>query len=772
MAQTASAEQVVVYGPLSASGVGLPPGMVAAQVQILSADKIEALHGSTLLDSLEARVAGVSLNDTQGNGTVQNVRYHGFEASPLQGNAQGLAVYQNGMRLNEAFGDTVNWDAIPSTAIQRMDVWSSNPVFGLNALGGAVNLIMKDGFRWQGATASVQGGNDGQAMGGLQYGVNDGRFSLYAALEGVTDGGYRLHSASNVGRLYLDAGWRAGESEIHIAASGAQSALGVVGPTPAELIQQAPSSTYTWPQKTDNRIGSLSAHGKTALADHWQVEASGYVRDFRQHHIDGNDADFESCSARSSFGGDICLEDDAFGTPPGGKTMAFRDQFVIVNAAGQHFPFTGGVTYGTVDRTFTDTTTEGGALQITSDSALFDFPNYLTFGATIDHSNIGFRSNSTLARIYPDLRVDLDAGLPGSGNIVHTLGDLGYAPVDLDGAVDYYGLYGVDALNLTGALTLTVGFRTNIADTETRDRSGTAPELNGTHRYTRINPLAGATYAITSEISVFGGYSEANRAPTLLELDCASETQPCLLEGALVADPPLKQVVSHTYEAGLRGGAEWRGGRFNWSVNFFRNHSDNDIVALASTIQGRGFFTNVPATQRQGIDATVQFEAEHWSAYASYSYLDAKYKFTGALASPNNPFADDDGDIFVTPGKHIPLNPAHHFRLGGDIEILPGVSVGSDVVIVGSQYYAGDDANQNPKLPAYWVLNLRGSYQFNDTWEAFAMINNVFDRHDATYATFFDPEGTSGLLNPPLADPRTLTLEQPISFQVGLTVKL
>jgi len=475
MAQTSATEQVVVYGPLSGSGVGLQPGMVAAQVQSLSSAQIEVLHGTTLLDSLDARVAGVSLSDTQGNAIFQNVRYHGFEASPLQGNAQGLAVYQNGIRLNEAFGDTVNWDAIPSAAIDRTDVWSSNPVFGLNALGGAVNLIMKDGFRWQGATASVQGGAYGQSMAVLQYGNNDGRFGFYGALEGITDGGWRHHSASDLGRLYFDAGWRSGTSEVHLVASGAQSVLGVVGPTPIELIQQASPSVYTWPQKTNNRVGALALRGKTELAPNWQAEASGYVRDFRQRHLDGNDADFERCSSRSSFGGAICLEDDAFGTPSGGKTTAFRDQFVIVNGAGQTFPFASGVTYGTVDRTFTDATTEGATFQITSDQALFGVSNYLTFGASIDHSDIDFRSNSTLERIYPDLRVDLDATLPGSGNIVRTQGNLGYAPVDLSGTVNYYGLYGVDAVNLTEALTLTLGFRVNIANIDTQDNTGWHP---------------------------------------------------------------------------------------------------------------------------------------------------------------------------------------------------------------------------------------------------------------------------------------------------------
>jgi len=65
------------------------------------------------------------------------------KASPLQGVAQGVAFYQNGVRVNEAFGDTVNWDAVPQVAIARMDVWSSNPVLGLNALGGAVNAAAR-----------------------------------------------------------------------------------------------------------------------------------------------------------------------------------------------------------------------------------------------------------------------------------------------------------------------------------------------------------------------------------------------------------------------------------------------------------------------------------------------------------------------------------------------------------------------------------------------------------------------------------------------------
>ena len=47
-----------------------------------------------------------------------------------------------------------------------------------------------------------------------------------------------------------------------------------------------------------------------------------------------------------------------------------------------------------------------------------------------------------------------------------------------------------------------------------------------------------------------------------------------------------------------------------------------------------------------------------------------------------------------------------------------------------------------------------------------------FNNHSATYGTYFETDDTAGLLNPALTDPRTLTLQQPITFQLGLKLKL
>jgi iron complex outermembrane recepter protein len=774
MAAGESTEHVVVYGTLPDSDIGQDPGKVPGELQSFSADQISAQHGATVLDALGSQTAGVSLSDSQGNTMFQDLRFHGFEASPLQGVAQGVAVYQNGVRLNEAFGDTVNWDAIPETAIARMDVWSSNPVFGLNALGGSVNLVMKNGFTWQGTALSGQGGTYGHGMGTAQYGFESGNMSFYAAAEGVTDSGWRLHSPSGLARLYTDTGGRLGASELHFVATASLSDLGVVGPTPIELVQQASDAVYTYPQTTHNLIGSLALNDKTRLSDNWELEASVYVRALRQRHVDGNDGDFESCSSRSSFGGDLCLQDDAFGTPPGGKTVAFRNQFVIMNPAGQVFPFDNAISYGTIDRTFTDTATQGATLQVTSNQSLFGLTNYFTAGGSIDHSAIGFQSNSTLGREFPNLDVAVDATVPGAGNIVHTLGNLGYAPVNLGATTNYYGLYAVDALDLTDALTITAGLRINAADISGRDRSGAASELTGSHGYGHVNPLAGLTYKFDDAISLFGGYSEANRAPTPLELDCASQTQPCLLENSLVADPSLAQVVSHTYQAGVRGSLAGLLGddHLNWSATFFRTDSDNDIIALASTIQGRGYYTNVPLTRRQGVDLTTDYQGQGWSAYLNYSYLDATYQFTGTLASPNNPNSDANGNVLVTPGNHIPISPANTIKAGADVTMMDGLSLGGEVAFTGSQYFDGDPSNLNSKLPGYVVINLRAAYDITPEWQVFGLVDNVLDNHSASYGTYFETDDTAGLLNPALTDPRTLTLNQPITFQLGLKLKL
>jgi len=235
---------------------------VPGTVQTLTAPDFTRTESPLVTDTLFQRIPGVTLSDPNGNSGAQELSYRGFFASPVQGTPQGVAVYMSGIRFNESFGDTVNWDLIPTNAIDHSDLWTNNPVFGLNALGGALNLTMKNGFTYQGFEGELQGGSYGHFTGDAQYGVQIGDYSGYFAAQGLRDGGWRFQSPADITRLYADFGWKSYGVELHLVASGALSSFGVAAATPIQLLDQNFRSIFTTPQTTDNKMGLMALNGK------------------------------------------------------------------------------------------------------------------------------------------------------------------------------------------------------------------------------------------------------------------------------------------------------------------------------------------------------------------------------------------------------------------------------------------------------------------------------------------------------------------------------
>ena len=173
-----------------------------------------------IADALQQNVPAININEVTGNPFQPNVEFRGFVGSPVAGTPQGLAVYQNGVRINEAFGDTVNWDLIPTTAIRSVAVVTNNPAFGLNALGGAVTVQMKDGFGYQGAEINTMGGSYDRLQSSAQWGKQVDKFAVYGALEGLHDDGFRNFSPSDIRRFYGDVGYRSDEQPNSISTWG------------------------------------------------------------------------------------------------------------------------------------------------------------------------------------------------------------------------------------------------------------------------------------------------------------------------------------------------------------------------------------------------------------------------------------------------------------------------------------------------------------------------------------------------------------------------
>ena len=168
-----------------------------------------------LLQSLTRSLPFTSLENQSGNPFQQDFNYRGFVASPVPGTPQGIAVYQNGVRINEAYGDVVNWAFLPEVAINKLTLQPNNPVFGLNAIGGAVSIDMKNGFNYHGTQFDALSGMYGRLTGTVQSGIQNGNLSIYAAADATNDRGWRDHSSSSyLRRMYTDLGAKGEQSRV------------------------------------------------------------------------------------------------------------------------------------------------------------------------------------------------------------------------------------------------------------------------------------------------------------------------------------------------------------------------------------------------------------------------------------------------------------------------------------------------------------------------------------------------------------------------------
>ena len=742
-AATLPTVESVATSPLPAGGV--PRDRVPGNPRSLSAADLAREGRPDLVDTLVRLSAGITVNDTQGNAFAPDVSYRGFTASPLVGTPQGLAVYQNGVRINEAFGDTVNWDLIPSNAIRSVDLIGSNPVFGLNAIGGALALRMKTGFDSPGARVDVSGGSFGRAAVGLEYGKQVGNVAAYLAMEGLSDDGWRNASPSRLRRLYGDIGARGERATLNLSIGAGSNALGGNGPAPVQLLSGDRRNVFTYPDRTYNRMVTLQARGTYELAEAWSLEANAYVRSFRQRTLNADIAEAEGCDD-PGLAGLLCTDAGQPLQTRGGGTVGAD--------------LLGDAPAGAVNRTATNSLGTGGAAQIVSTEPLLGRPARVVFGASYDHAGTDFSGSTEFGSVTADRTV------AGSGLILDTPGS-GIQPVQLKTTTATWGLFGTGTWALTPRLAATLGGRFNTAQVQLRDRIGTA--LDGDHRFARFNPQAGLTFRVLDRVTAYAGYAEANRAPTPAELACADPLRPCTLGAFFLSDPALKQVVSRTVEAGLRGTLppNWLGGRTTWNLGLFRTGLTDDILLVQSPIQGRGYFQNSGDTRRQGIEAGIGWRDERLALALDYALIDATFRTAQRLPSPNNPFADADGAIPVQAGDRIPGIPRQRLRLDAEWRATEAWRIGGSVVVNGSQYLRGDEANLLKPVAAYATVNLRTSIQIAPGVEAYGLVRNLLDQKSSSFGTLYNLE-TASALNLGLTDPRTLTPNLPRAVYAGM----
>jgi outer membrane receptor protein involved in Fe transport len=701
-----------------------------------------------LQQALEDQAQGVHMLDASGNPFQRDVFYRGFEASALQGTPQGLAVYVNGVRFNDPFGDTVNWDLIPDIAIDQVNLVGANPVFGLNALGGALSVQLKDGFSYHGGELDAFGGSFGQIGGTLQYGKQSGNTAAYVAASGLHENGWRDLQSTGLKQFYGDIGWRSGAAELHLNVDLAQTTLNAPGSVPVQLLAVDRQAQFTGPSAIDNDYGCVILSGNYDVTDATSLQGLVYYDNLQQRFVNGAGSPISPCADSTPF---LC-ENSGAGS-------------VATNLAGNPIPaFLGqNGAYASLTQQTTNTNGYGASVQVTNRSEVLGHPNQLVAGLSFDGAQTIFSANTSVGTLNV-----LNSVFVGPGTVID-LADGSIAPLR-DAITDgYYGVFLTDTLNLTPALSVNLASRFNSAQIGIKTLTGTS--LTGAHAYNRVNPAAGLTYKLLPSVTLYGGYSESNRAPTPAELTCSDPSAPCSLANFFTGDLSLKQVVAHTFEIGVRGqfGVD-HDARLDWNVGLYRSNLSNDIVFAQSTIVGTGFFQNVGATRRQGVDAGLRFTSQRWTAWADYSFTDATFQSNFVESSPNNPAADANGNIMVRVGDRLPGIPAHQLKLGMQYKVTDRWTVGATAIAASGWYLFGDEANLTKQLPGYFLLNLNTSYQVTKALRLFALVQNALNATYYSYGTFSPVTSVPIAQVPNATNTRAYNIAAPLAAFAGVNV--
>lgn len=766
-------EQIIVVGVVP-SGAGIDKDKIPFPIQTAGAAAFENTNALSLADFMRQNFASISLNDAQNNPLQADLQYRGFTASPLLGLAQGLAVYQNGARINEPLGDTVNWDLLPQSAIDGITLsGGANPLFGLNSLGGSLVVTMKDGFSYQGTEVEVSTGSFGRRTTSMETGGNDGSLAYYANLDYFEEDGWRDYSASDALNFYGSIGWQSELTQVGLNYQYTDSKLIGNGASPVELLQLDRAALFTGPDITANDMQMLSLDFSHAVSASTSFRGNLYYRRNKTRSFNGDLSEFAVCTLQNGATLLEGLEEDALEEIGLDDDDVCDGQFADTDALEDFLNMTAAQFFPVVDFNLEDFADDLSGSGVLSDDAinnlssrrqesqgidfqwtlhpqLFGVDNQLIAGGAWYRGESGFDALLELAEIDPVTR--LTTGL-GTGTYVDT------AATNIDTVTESSSLYFTNAMDLTTAVTLTVSARANNTNVKLRDRSGERPELNGSHDYFRFNPSIGLTWQLHSEHNLYASYSESSRAPTPIELACnegvfdlavayavaAGEDADdvdfeCRLPNAFLADPPLDAVVAKSIELGARGFL----GDTSYSLGLFSTANHDDIL-FQTTGRSTGLFANVDKTRRRGVEASLagQWQALRW--LAGYSYIDAIFADDFQALSPNHRFADDDGEINVRRGDRIPGIPRNQFKLSTDYAVREGFSIGLDLVSNSDQMIRGDESNQLDSVSGYTVVNLRARYVYSEQLEIFAKVDNLLDREFETFGLLGENPGEADL---------------------------
>jgi outer membrane receptor protein involved in Fe transport len=741
---------IVVTAPTPLSDSGSTP-----DTQRATAEDIAASGALDLSEYLNRRLGSVYLNATQNNPLQPDINYRGFTASPLLGTPQGLSVYLDGVRQNQAFGDIVSWDLIPREAIASVAlVPASDPLFGRNTLGGALSVRTKSGRDAPGVALDVNGGSFGRRRIAGEVGGVHGGLDYYATTNHFEENGWRDYSPSNADQAFARVGWTSGPTTMSLTGSFADTDLNGNGLQEQRLLAADRDSVYTQPDNTRNRAYATTLTARHELSDRVAIVGNAYYRHIRTATFNGDindDALGESLYQPSAAEQQALAIDGFSGFPTAGETQGntpFPKWRCIANILLNDEP--NEKCNGLANRSSTRSHNYGGSLELHVSAPISGFENRFVLGGNWQADRAHFRQTSQFGYLDAN-RGGITVDGPGAfADGTQNSENAFDARVDLAGRTYGTSLFATDTLALTPRLNLAVSVRYDRTVIDNRDRltpGGGPGSLDGNPHYDHVNPAATLSFTADPALKLHASLAQTSRAPTAIELGCADPENPCRLPNALAGDPPLDQVVTRTGEIGGEG--ELFGGGLHWSLAAFRADNRRDLLFVTDDASGFGYFRNFGRTRRQGVELGLSGRRGRLSFSAHYTYLDATFRSPGTVdgsanSSNDGPAPGFEGDIDIDRGDRLPLVPRHIARLSATFDLGEAFSVNGDLQAQSGMTARGNENGEHRadgmyylgsgKTAGFAVANLGVEWRPVPWLKLYGQITNVFDKHYATAA--------------------------------------
>lgn len=699
--------QVVNTSPLP--GIGIEKNKLPYEVQSVNSETLKASSSLNISEFMNENFNGVNINDIQGSPYQSDVTYRGFRASATLGAAQGLSVYMDGVRVNEPFGDVVNWDMLPEAAFENVTlIPGSNPIYGLNTLGGALAFTTKSGLTTQGNELGVSFGSFGRTKIDLTHGSKsaDG-WHRFIAGTAFSEKGWRDYSKGSLQNLFVKAGRSQADTNWDVSLLHGSSKLVGNGLTPSTnygevdgpsladatpgLYEISRKSVYSHPDESQNKTTLLTFNLQHALDADTELATTAYVRYGKQKRL----------------GGDVEWN-DAVGLVPGEAEGELRRSNTSQNSFG-----------------------------LSANLTKILGNHQLTSGASLDQSKSTYGAN-----VQEECQIN-----EATREVTQTNCDPAADTAGVKGTATSVGLFLSDTFQISTQTFLTVGGRynqTSVKNTLTSYQEiingdldfRASPLVKAEEKFTfrKFNPSFGLSHKLNDNITVFGNWAQSNRAPTVIELGCADENEPCQLPTGLQADPYLKQVVAQTTEVGMR----WKNKQnYSLAVSAYQTNNKDDILFLPAQIAGYGYFKNFAKTQYQGMDISA---SKSWGTVrmsTAYSFLKATYQATAELLA-------GEREMDITPGMRLPGLPQNTLKLNLDWQATSNLNLGaglqhsSSIVTQGNEdgkigLVANGPVAGDLSVKGFTLLNLKATYQAAKGLTVFGKINNALNKRYETY---------------------------------------